>query len=189
MKNKNGKTTAMLTVVAIAAAVIFTGTGCRTVTSTDPIYGTNVVTRVPDVALMCTTAQSAAYLGSVIYLNGLGSKNFPAHPEARPQFELARTSLRALIAGGSFDGAQLTAALQGLPIQELQGAQGSLIVGEAVILWDQYGQQLARLDKAQIFATYVLPVAKSILDGLDMALGPPSPSSGATSATPAAAAP
>jgi hypothetical protein len=77
-----------------------------------------------------------------------------------------------LIAAGNFSAADLTAALQALPVKELQGGEGTLIVGEAVILWDQYGRQLASLDKAQVFQTYILPVAKAIYEGLDMALGP-----------------
>jgi hypothetical protein len=133
---------------------------------------TNTVT-VPDVATMTKIAKSATYLGTSVYLNGLGDKTrVPAHPDARPQFELARTSVKALIAAGTFSAADLTAALQSLPVKELQGGDGTLIVGEAVILWDDYGQELAKLDQTKVFATYILPVATAIAEGLDMALGP-----------------
>ena len=57
--------------------------------------------RVPDVLQMQTVAKSAAFLGTTIYLNGL-PPGIPGHPQDRPQFELARTSLRTLIAAGSF---------------------------------------------------------------------------------------
>jgi hypothetical protein len=43
-------------------------------------------------------------------------------------------------------------------------------VGEAVTLWDDYGRLLAKLDKHQVFESFVLPVAKAISRGLDMAL-------------------
>jgi hypothetical protein len=104
-------------------------------------------------------------------LNGIAPA-IPAHPGDRDKFNLARTSLKTLIAAGTFSPADLTAALQSLPVSELKGDTGSLIVGEGVMLWDQYGQQLASLDKAQVFDTYVLPMAKAILAGLDQALGP-----------------
>jgi hypothetical protein len=157
-------------------ALLFTTSACHTVAnySVDDTGKTNVVTStVPDAAMVqvvATTAKSAAYLGTKIYLEGLPPR-LPAHPEAREQFELARTSLRGLIALGSFSAGDLTTALQTLPIQELKGENGTLLVGEAIVLWDTYGRQLASLDKAQVFEGYIKPVSQAILDGLDMALG------------------
>ncbi len=160
-----------LILIPILSLSLF-NTGCMHLASTtNP--STGVVTpgaSVPNVPLMCSTAKSAAYLGTLIYLNGL-PPNLKGHPQDRAAFVTARNSLAALIAAGTFSSADLVTALQGLPVQELKGDGGTLIVGEAVILWDQYGQQLASLDKAQVFTTYILPVAKAIRDGLDMALG------------------
>lgn len=148
----------------VLAAALLATPGCTT---------TSTGQKVPDVALMQSVAKSATFLGTSIYLNGLGDKTrFPAHPESREKFETARTSLRILIASGTFTAADLTAALQALPVKELQGAEGTMLVGEVVILWDAYGRQLASLDKAKVFDTYILPVAKAVLEGLDMALGP-----------------
>jgi hypothetical protein len=157
--------------VLSAALALLAVTGCKTATYQDPGTGLVVTNRVPDVALMTGVAKSAAYLGTEIYLQGI-PPGVPGHPEARPAFEAARNSLAALVAAGTFSASDLTAALQNLPVKELQGAQGSLVVGEAVILWDEYGQQLANLDKAKVFPTYILPVAQALLDGLNMALGP-----------------
>lgn len=153
-------------------------TACHTVStySVDSSGKTNVVTQtVPDAAtvqIVATTAKSAAYLGTKIYLEGLPPR-VPGHPEARAQFELARTSLKGLLALGTFSTGDLSAVLSQLPIKELQGENGTLIVGEAVVLWDTYGRQLANLDKAKVFDGYIKPVAQSILDGLNMALGKP----------------
>jgi len=170
MKNKNWMINGILACLCLCLMLT---PACTSVTSTNSTGGT-VTNKVPNVALMVSLAKSAGYLGTSVYLNGLGDgKQVPAHPQARPQFETARTSLRALIAAGTFSASDLTAALQALPIKELQGDEGTLIVGEAVILWDSYGVQLADLDKAKVFATYILPVAQALLDGLDMALGPP----------------
>src|ERR1044071_557823 len=145
-------------------------TGCVRMPVVQP-NGVIVTNTVPDVQQMTAIAKSAAYLGTSVYLNGLPPR-LAGHPGDRPAFVTARSSLGALIAAGNFSAADLTAALQALPVKELQGGEGTLIVGEAVILWDQYGRQLASLDKAQVFQTYILPVAKAIYEGLDMALGP-----------------
>lgn len=122
---------------------------------------------VPDVALMQSVAHDAAFLGTTFYLQ--------AKPQDRLLFQMARNSLATLIAAGEFSPDQLTAAFAALPIKTLQSQQGTLIIGAAVSLWDAYGRQLATLDKDQVFPTYVLPVAKSILAGLDLALAPPLP--------------
>jgi hypothetical protein len=159
--------TKLLSLILIASVALVSG--CTTVSNPD-----NSTSRVPDVAQMQAVAQSAAFLGTEIWLNGLGDRTrVPAHPDDRTKFVMARDSLRALIAAGTFSSADLKAVLQQLPIKELQGSEGVLIVGEVVILWDRYGRQLASLDKAQVFETYILPVAQSILDGLNLALGPP----------------
>jgi hypothetical protein len=160
---------------AAAMAALALSTGCVTRVTTGPT-GAPITNSVPDVVKMSAVARSATYLGTSIYLNGLGDKTrVVPHPEARPQFELVRTSLKTLIAAGTFSAADLTAALQSLPVKELQGSDGTLIVGEAVLLWDEYGQALATLDQSKIFDTYLLPVARAIVAGLDQALGPPMP--------------
>lgn len=182
MKNKNG----MLMALFATALLAFTSTGCKTVTTTDAA-GVLQTNRVPDqlaIDLSAGVARSAAYLGTKIYLEGLPPR-LAGHPQDRQSFELARTSVKGLIAAGSFTSADLTTALQGLPIQELKGAEGTLIVGEAVVLWDQYGRMLASLDKAQAFKTFVLPFAQAIADGLDLALGPPTAAPTTVTPTPA----
>lgn len=160
----------LVTVAALCGAALSLTPGCTTVQTTNP-DGTTSTSKVPNVAAMSSIAQSAVYIGTTVYLNGI-PPTVAAHPQDRAAFETARTSLRALIAAGTFSASDLTASLQALPIKQLQGSSGTLIVGEAVILWDQYGQELVSLDKAQVFDTYILPVAKSILAGLDQALGP-----------------
>jgi len=114
---------------------------------------------------MCSVAKNATYIGSTYWLK--------SHPQDREKFELARKSITTLIAAGSFDTAALTTALQNLPIRELQGDTGVLIIGGAIELWDVYGRELGKLDQGKVFETYILPVAQSILTGLDLALAPP----------------
>jgi hypothetical protein len=173
MKNKNAILMAMLLTSALVAVTALTP-GCKTVVSTGA-DGASVTNKVPDQLAIQTAAgvaRSAAYLGTKIYLEGLPPK-LAGHPNDRQAFEMARTSVKALIAAGTFTSADLSAALQSLPIKELQGESGTLIVGEAVVLWDTYGRLLANLDKAQAFQAFVLPFAQAIADGLDLALGTP----------------
>lgn len=153
----------ILSILLIASAAVVLS-GCKSVTTG------GVTTSVPDVAQMQTVAKSAAFLGSKTWIKGIPGV-VPAHPEDVQTITLVRDALKTLVAAGNFNAADLTTALQALPIKQLQGESGSLIVGEAVILWDQYGRQLANLDKAQVTQTYLLPVAQSIEDGLTMALG------------------
>src|SRR3954452_24811144 len=118
----NKKLSMVLSAAFLVATLTFTP-GCRTSTFTDPTTGAVSTNRAPDVQAMASLAKSAAYLGTSIYLNGLGDKTrVPAHPEAKPAFESARTGLKGLIAAGTFSASDLTAVLQGLPVKELQGA-------------------------------------------------------------------
>ena len=141
----------------IGLAALLAGiTGCST---------TPTGQKVPDVKAMSAVAQSAAAIGSMVWLEH--------NPGDRATFEQVRTGLRILIASGTFQASDLTTLLRQLPIKELKGDSGTLIVGTAVTLWDVYGRQLTDLDKAQVFATYVLPVAQAILAGLDQGMGGP----------------
>ena len=135
------------------AGVMFTP-GCTT---------TPTGQKVPDVILVSAIAQSAASTGSIIWLK--------AHPQDKPKFELARLSLRGLIAAGNGNPADLQAALSSLPISRLSGENGSVIVANAVTILDAAQKKIAELDKNQIWSGYVLPVAQGLLAGLDQALG------------------
>lgn len=183
----NGKKMAMLfSAVVASAAIVVTSTGCKTVVSTDA-NGVTSTNKVPDQVAIATATgivQSAAYLGTTIYLQGI-PPNVPAHPNDRQAFETARTSVKALIAAGTFTSADLTAALQALPIKELQGGNGTLIVGEAVTIWDSYGRLLTSLDKAQAFQQFILPFAQAVANGLDQALGPVGSTPSTNAPTPA----
>ena len=129
--------------------------------ATDPATGK----RVPDVDRMQSIAKDATAIGTRDYLT--------LKPEDRGKFIMARNALSALIAAGEFNAADLETALAQLPIKQMQGGKGAILIDSAIILWDAYGQEVTRLDKAQVFETYILPVAKSILDGLNIGLAPP----------------
>lgn len=122
-------------------------------------------------ALMQYTAQNAVYTGSFIWLNGLGDgTKIRPHLEDKENFQLAADSLRALVATGEFNLAALTGALDKLPVKEFQGTDGKLIVGNVFSFWDTFGRQIGQLDQSTAFREYLLPVSKSILTGLDLAI-------------------
>lgn len=117
---------------------------------------------IPDPAVLQLTAQEAAAIGTQLWLG--------SHPTDRAQFETARASLRILLGAGRGSAADLQAALSSLPIKQLSGTNGSVIVTTAAILISKGGQQLAKLDTAGVWSYYVEPVAQGLLDGLNQAL-------------------
>lgn len=130
-------------------------TGCTT---------TSTGQKVVDPAVLSTIAQEAAAVGVPLALQ--------QYPQYRPQFELARKSLRALVAAGSGSPADLQKALAGLPVAQLRGQTGAIAVSSAVTIIDAAGKHLATMDKAQVWSNYVQPVATGLLAGLEQALGP-----------------
>lgn len=155
MKNKNGIIMAFFLASALAAPLSLT-TGC--ITTADG-------RKIPDPVVLTAIAQDAAYVGATITLK--------SNPQYRPEFELTRLALEQLIAAGSGSPSDLQAALAKLPIKELQGQNGAILVQQAVVVLNAARAKLAELDKAQVYSGYVQPIAQGLLAGLDQALGVP----------------
>lgn len=132
--------------------------GCATA----PVSGQRLV----DPAVLTTIAYEATAVGAPIYLK--------AHPEQREAFVMAQKSLRALLAVGQGSQEDLAAALKALPIKQLQGDQGAVIVSGAIVLLDTAGRQLAARDQAHVWENWVRPVGAGVLQGLDQVLTPQS---------------
>jgi len=141
-----------LLLLSLVATISFTG--CTT---------TSTGQKVVDPAVLQGIAQSAASTASYIYLQ--------SNPQDRDKFVLAQKSLQALIASGSGDVAGLQNALTTLPIKQLQGTQGAIIVANAVTVINIASKELTKLDKNQVASLYVLPIAQGLLDGLNQTLG------------------
>lgn len=158
----------ILSIAALPALCASLTTGCvstpRVSVSANGTAVTNTVS-MPDPGALKFVAQEAAQVGTTLWLTG--------HPADRDKFELARTSLKGLIAAGSGSPADLQAALSLLPVDKLAGQNGSVLVSGAVVLIDAAGNKLTSLDKNQVWSGYVLPVALGLSAGLDAALGPP----------------
>ena len=135
----------------LAALCLAVFTGCKTTS------GGGRVT--PD--RVGVVAEVAAYTGATVWL--------AKHPEDAPKFELARTAIGTLLSSTNVTPADLTRALQGLPIKELRGDQGALIVGNALILYDVMLRDSVNLDANE----YLRPVISGIYGGLNRALPPP----------------
>jgi hypothetical protein len=142
----------MKTILALIAALALFATGCKT-NSTD----------TQKVARVAVVAEMAAFSGTSVYLK--------AHPENRPYFNIARESLHALAATNGITPASFAEALKGLPIKELQGDTGTLVVGNAVVLYDMLAREHVNLD-ANI---WLRPVVESVERGMARALETPPP--------------
>jgi hypothetical protein len=113
-------------------------------------------------AQLAGLAEVAAFSGTAYYLAD--------HPDKAPIFEAAKQALDGLIADGNSDPIAFQKALANLPVKELKGDKGVIVVGAAIILWDTYAGQITKLDQAK----KVLPVIVAVRDGLARALGKPS---------------
>lgn len=112
-----------------------------------------------DVERVARIAGAAAQIGSQAYLQ--------KHPDQLASFVVAYEALGALDASGNYEPAAFAAALQNLPIKELQGPDGSVYVSVALVVWDELATQTATVDKT----TWVKPVLKSVRAGLGRTLG------------------
>jgi hypothetical protein len=143
------KAKANITPLVLCLVVGWIGAGC--VTAPDG-------TRKLDVQRVANISGAAAELGAIAYLQ--------KHPEGRIYFEAVVNGLAALDASGNYDPAAFARALQALPVKELKGPEGTLLVGAAIIAWDQLAAESARLDNS----AWVKPVLLKVKDGLAKAL-------------------
>lgn len=135
-----------LTALALIVCVLFTG--CATNTQSNPEQTARRIGVV---------AESAAFVGTTYYLQ--------KHPDERPKFEAAYAAVVLLNGGTNASAAQLSEALEGLPIKELKGDQGALYVGSAMILYDAF------LAENVSVPANVKPVVGGITRGMGRALG------------------
>lgn len=142
--------------LAVAAAVMAFEPGC--VTTAD---GKKVV----DPAVLHAVAEDAAYVGTMFTLQ--------SNPQYRPAFEQARFALQQFVNLNSTNFVDLQAILAQLPVKQL-GTNGTVILqGQALILLDSARALVQRLDKNNIGANYVQPIATGLLEGLNLALNGP----------------
>ena len=121
--------------------------GCATLTDSDKI------------SRMTTVAALAAYTGASIDLVD--------NPDHKATYEATVALLSMLLDTQDYDPIKFAEAIRQLPVKELKGDKGVIIIGAAIILWDQYAREVTHLDRA----TYIAPVIRGVTDGLRRALG------------------
>jgi hypothetical protein len=152
--NDNSRRRIPITVfVAFVSFCGIFGSGCASV-------GSNPAADAQRIQRLSTIAELAAFTGSQYWLHD--------HPQDRQYFAVSLAALDSLLKDRNYDPQALTAALSSLPVRQLQGDKGALIVSAATILYDGYASEVVNLDKA----TYIAPVIAAIRNGLFRALNP-----------------
>jgi hypothetical protein len=128
------------------------------VSTVNGVMVTNFV-KGPDIARISRLSGTAAQLGSLAWL----SKN----PGDRAYFATANEALKGLINSGNYDPAAFASALQGLPIKELKGSEGSLYISVAIVVWDEAIQSAQGLDRQELVAATLKAVQQGIQRTLD----------------------
>jgi hypothetical protein len=153
----------LVPLLALGCIVIAIAMGCSgCVTRPDGTKG-------PDIARISRLSGTAAQLGSLAWL----SKN----PNDRSYFATANEALKGLINSGNYDPAAFASALQGLPIKELKGSEGSLYISVAIVVWDEAIQSAQGLDRQELVAATLKAVQQGIQRTLDAtaSVGAPGP--------------
>lgn len=107
---------------------------------------------------MVSVAEVAAFVGTSVHLID--------NPTDRVYFRIALNALNAALADHDYDPAGFAEILSELPMHEIQGDKGAVIVGTAVILWERYSRQIVALDTEET----VKPVMIAVRDGINRAL-------------------
>lgn len=123
--------------------------------------------RVVDVARVSRIAGRAAYFGTVAFLN--------KEPDKRALFEVAAQALASLEDTKNYDYAAFAKAMQGLPIREFKGSEGSLYVEAALVIWDEVLQFASPVMKKELVAATVHEVRVGLERALAVELTKPLP--------------
>ena len=138
----------MKSYLLIAALALALNTGCSVFKATEPT-GAQRVERVAAIA------ELAAYTGTALRLVD--------HPEDRAKFQAASDALAATTTG---DSAALQRVLATLPVKELKGEKGAVIIGAAVLLYETELKRLTTIDQTSLAGA----VSKSVRSGIARAL-------------------
>lgn len=143
-----------LSILMVCAALAVGASGCTTTSSG---------TRVVDVQRVARLAGVAADVGSRVYIQH--------HPADRALFVVTEAALADLDSRGDYDPVKFAAALQTLPIKALTGPDGSLLIGVALVAWDE----LSALSEPLTTKEWVQPVLQKVRDGLARAIAATNP--------------
>lgn len=142
----------IITASLLACALVFTP-GCKTTSApSTPEQSAQKAQRLG------TVAELAAFTGTTVWLRD--------HPQDRQYFEASRATLDLLLGSSNITPETFSQALFGLPVKELQGESGALIVGSSLILYDAFVREHVNMDAN----VYLRPVVQGVRNGLDRGL-------------------
>ena len=109
-------------------------------------------------ASLATYAELAAYTGA-----GLDLSSRPANAV---HYRVASEALKAALLDPAFSPSTLAATLAKLPVKELRGAKGALLVQPLIVVWQDLSSGALAVDSSTIART----VAAAVVRGFDSAL-------------------
>jgi hypothetical protein len=117
-----------------------------------------------DMALVCPIANGAGQFGTAAALQ--------AYPQYRPAFVAARDGLRLISITNGISADDLASVLKLIPVKQLQGTNGSLLMsGGGVMVFGLLQGEIGKVDKKQLMARDVAPLAGCIAAGMTAGLG------------------
>lgn len=135
---------------ALSSAMLLSS-GCATNSSQTPQQQTEQRAQ-----RLATLAELAAYDGTVLTLQ--------SKPEYRAAFNSARVALAAFNQSTNVNAESFAQIFAALPVKELGGKNGSLIVGNVMVLYDSFARENIRLNNDS--ALWLRPIALAVERGL-----------------------
>lgn len=137
----------------LAAALFFPTTGCKIITGSDGTKQT-----VVDADKVAQIAGTAAALGTWVYLK--------QHPETRPAFAASVQAINALIGGTNYDAVAFAKALEGLPIKQFSGTDGTMYVTVAIEVFNAATAVATPIVQKELVQKTMLTVRDGIVRGM-----------------------
>jgi RecA/RadA recombinase len=139
----------MKVILLLAALTLTVNTGCSIFKAPTEASAADRIERIGAVA------ELAAYTGTALWLT--------EHPGDRAKFQAAADALAAATTG---DLVVLQKVLASLPVKELKGEKGAIIIGAAILLYETELSRLTKIDQASAVAVVSAKVRAGITRAL-----------------------
>lgn len=134
---------------SLLCASLLTFTGCSI------LKAPTEMTQAQRIERAGAIAELAAYTGTALRIVD--------HPEDRAKFQAASDALAAATTG---DSVALQRILATLPVKELKGEKGAIIIGAAILLYETELKRLTAVDQASLVGTVSLKIRAGIARAL-----------------------
>ncbi len=140
--------------------------GCKTAAPTTPPTPEEVAAaQAKKAQRIQAVCKLAAATSTVVYVR--------EHPEHRAIFEGVRVSLGFLLDDPNVTPDQLQALLSQLPLKELKGGDGAVVVTAAIVIYDEYVKEHIALENANVY--WLKPAVLGLYTGLSAGLSATAP--------------